>query len=78
MTNYSLYLQRKRIDIFDMIIALVPDEDDYEFEKIDNFYKYYMVAPVCTVISTQNEGNLDLFKKIGDHIVFQRTSEDSD
>jgi hypothetical protein len=59
-----------------MIIALVPGLTYHDFDEIENFYKYYMVAPVCTVISTVNEGDMSLFKKIGDHITFVRTGED--
>ena len=67
LANNESYQEGKRVDKFDMVIALLKDHDDDDIEMSEDFYNHYLVAPVTYCLALEDKSEF-IKKKFGDHI----------
>ena len=71
-TNSESFQEGKRVDTFDMVIALFRDKSEDDIEMAEEFYNHYLVAPVAACLVTKDDCVSEEFvkNKFGDHVFY--------
>jgi hypothetical protein len=79
MTNNDSFMEGKRYDKFDAVIAMLPMQSQDDLEMSEEFYSHYLIAPVTYVVYDKQEHDIEDFvkEKFGKHIRFF-SSEDKE